>query len=261
MAIQISKILRDKKALILSLDQGLEHGPSTFNEHTINPENLLKLALESQYTGVVLTPGVAEKYYHAAYKDVPLIVKLNGKSSLGSLDPDSRQFCSVEHAVKLGADAVGYTIYDGSKAETHQFQEFGKIVEEAHSYGLPVIAWMYPRGAGVHEHDTNTIAYAARIGLELGADFVKVKYNHDPAGFRWVVKAAGKAKVLAADLEDADTNATLNYAFEAVNAGATGLAFGRSIWQHPKPFKLARALNGIVFHHKTVQEVLPFLED
>lgn len=261
MSIEIHKILRSNRALLLSLDQGLEHGPTTFNEHTIDPEHLLDLALETQYTGVVLTPGLAQKYYRGAYKDVPLVVKLNGKSSLGHLDPDSRQFCSVEHAVKLGADAVGYTIYDGSAAEARQFQEFGAVVEQAHSYGIPVIAWMYPRGAGVHEHDTDTIAYAARIGLELGTDFVKVKYNGDPAGFEWVCKSAGRAHVLAADADFPDTRAVLQYARDVTQAGAAGLALGRTVWEHPRPFSLARALNGILFHDKSVEEVLPYLEE
>lgn len=241
------------------MDQGLEHGPRIFNEHTIDPEHLLNLALESQYTGVVLTPGLAQKYYRGAYKDVPLVVKLNGKSELGHVNPDSRQFCSVEHAVKLGADAVGYTIYDGSAAEARQFQEFGAIVEQAHSYGIPVIAWMYPRGEGVHEHDVDTIAYAARVGLELGADFVKVKYNGDPAGFRWVCQAAGRAHVLAADAELSDDRAVLEYARDVVDAGAVGLALGRTIWEHPRPFRLARALNGVVFQNKGVEEALALL--
>ena len=260
MSIQISRVLRNKKALILCLDQGLEHGPTAFNEQTIHPENLLKLALESQYTAVALSPGVAEKYYHEAFKDTPLVVKLNGKSNLGSLDPDSRQFCSVEHAIKLGADAVGYTIYDGSPAEAHQFQEFGRIVEQAHSYGVPVIAWMSPRGDGVHAQDTDTLAYTARIGLELGADFVKIRYNNDPEGFKWVCKAAGRTKVLAADPGHLDTQQILSYAHSSVQAGATGLALAQSIYNHDEPFKLARALNGIVFHEKTPAQVQHFLE-
>ena len=74
-----------------------------------------------------------------------------------------------------------------------------KIEEEAHEYGLPVIAWMYPRGKSVeNEFARETLAYSARIGLELGADIIKMKYNHNPADLKWIVKSAGKTKVVIA---------------------------------------------------------------
>jgi class I fructose-bisphosphate aldolase len=53
--------------------------------------------------------------------------------------------------------------------------QFSKIVEEAHDYSIPVILWAYPRGEFVKNPlSTDTLAYAARVALELGADFVKL---------------------------------------------------------------------------------------
>ena len=256
MAIQISKILRNKQALILNLDQGLEKGPKQFTKQSIDPENLLRLALEAQYTGVVLTPGVAEKYYHHAYKDIPLIIKLNGKTSLGHLNPDSRQFASVEHAIRLGADAVAYTIYDGSSVEPHQFKEFGAIVEEAHSYGLPVIAYMSPQE---HAQDTDTLAYSARVALELGADFVKLRYNEDHEGFKWVCQAAGRTKVLTAEPSNTDAHHVLEHAYQLKQAGTSGVVLGAALYHHEDPYKLARALNAVLFHDKKPADVHHFL--
>lgn len=259
----ISKILRNKKALILSFDQGLEHGPKIFDLKTIDPEYVMNIALEGDYTAIAMQPGLAEKYYHKAYRDIPLIVKLNGRTMMSHMNPLSKQTCSVDRAVKIGASAVGYTIYDGSPAEPEMFAEFGKICEEAHDYGIPVVAWMYPRGPGVrgHEEDSDTIAYVARVGLELGADFIKIKYNHDPAGYEWAVKSAGRAKVLMADREWTSNEDLLNSVYESIKAGGTGVAFGRTIWQHPRPFALTRALHAIIFHGKKPEEVMKFLKD
>lgn len=256
----LKKVLRDKHAFFLCADQGLEHGPSTFNSHTIDPEFLLHIALEARFSGVVLTPGVADKYYRGAYRDIPLIVKLNGRSELGHANPVSRQFCSVERAVKLGAAAVGYTIYDGSPAEPEMFAEFGKIVEQAHDYNLPVIAWMYPRGEGVIESDSDTIAYAARIALELGADMVKVKYNGDAPGFAWVTQCAGRVKVVAADPEVASDREVLEMVYAVMQNGGAGVAFGRTVWRHPRPFILSRAIEKIVYEGKSVDEAYALLE-
>ncbi len=260
MVANLNKILRDKHAFFLCLDQGLEHGPKVFNRNTVDPEPLLHLALEARFSAVVLTPGVADKYYHKAYRDIPLIVKLNGRSELGLANPVSKQFCSVERAVKLGASAVAYTIYDGSPAEPEMFAEFGTIVEQAHDYNLPVIAYMYPRGEGVVESDSDTIAYAARIALELGADMVKVKYNGDAAGFAWVTECAGRVQVIAADPELDDERRVLEMVRDVVKAGGTGVAFGRTVWQHPRPFVLARAIEKILYEGGSVEEALGLLK-
>ena len=254
---RIDRVLRDKKALILSFDQGLEEGPKVFNLHSIDPNYVLNIALEGQYTGIVLHPGIAEKYVTDHYRDVPLIIKLNGKTAMQHINPLARQTCSVERAIKLGGDAVGYTIYDGTPAESIMFQEFGNVVEQAHDYGIPVIAWMYSR---LDATDTDSAAYASRIALELGADAVKLKYNGDKKGFEWVAKAAGDCRVLAADNEHANDLDTLKYIHEVVQAGAAGAALGKTVWQHQKPFSLTRALHAIIFKGKTPEEAVKYLE-
>ena len=246
---------------MLAHDQGLEHGPKDFNMKNIDPKYILDIALEGRYNAVILQNGLAEKYYHEAYRDVPLVVKLNGKSSIPNISPISRQLCSVDRAIKLGASAVGYTIFDGSVREPEIFHEFGKIVEQAHDYGMPVIAWMYPRGKAVpNDLDNELIAYSARIGLELGADFVKLKYNGDIEGFKWVVKNAGRARVLAAGGSKVSALDFLKKTRDILKTGVTGLAVGRNMWQDPRPFSLTQALRDMIFKNKTVDEVKHYLK-
>jgi len=138
MKINVHKLMTSNKTLLLACDQGLEHGPKDFNEKNIDPNYILDIALEGKYNGVILHNGIAEKYYHEHYKDIPLIIKLNGKTNLLTSDPFSKQICSVDRAIKLGASAVGYTLYPGSENESKEFAEFGKIVDEAHDmwYGF-----------------------------------------------------------------------------------------------------------------------------
>jgi fructose-bisphosphate aldolase, class I len=259
--ILVHRILTNKRSLILSYDQGLEHGPSIFNLDTVKPTTVLDLALEGSYNGIVLHHGLAEKYYGKEYTDVPLIVKLNGKSSLTKINPISRLVCSVNHAAKIGASAVGYTIYDGSPAEPEMFAEFQQVVEQAHDYGMPVIAWMYPRGPDIQDElRTDVLAYSARIALELGADFVKLKYNKDPPGFKWVTECAGRTKVLVADMDPINDAQFLQNVADVMHAGAAGLAVGRNIWQHPSPLKLTRAVRKIIFQGASPQDALKELE-
>ena len=253
---RLSEILHNGKGLFIAYDQGLEHGPTDFNLDNVNPEYILDIALEGKFDAVILQHGIAEKYYHGPYKDVPLIVKLNGKSSLTHMSPFSTQLCSVNRAIKLGAKAVGYTIYDGSEQEPKMFEQFTKIVEEAHELGIPVVVWMYPRGKAIKtELSTNIIAYSARIGLELGADIIKLKFNDNVPGYKWVVKNAGRAKVICAGGAKKTDEDFLKEAEDIMKTGAAGMAIGRNIWQSKNPFSLSRALREIIHNGKTYEEV------
>ncbi|MDG6957483.1 MAG: aldolase [Nitrososphaerota archaeon] len=243
----MERFLTGGKSMLLAYDQGLEHGPSSdFTERNVDPAYIMEIAAKGGFNGVVFQKGVAERFYDGK---VPLIVKLNGKSSLPKGEPVSRQVCSVEQAVSLGAKGVGYTIYLGSEHEPKMFREFGKIQEEAHSRGIPAIAWIYPRGAAV-QNDTSkeTVAYAARAGLELGADAVKIKYTGDPGSFSWAVKAAAGVRVFMSGGPKAPTDDDFLRQVEGVmQAGGTGLAVGRNVWQNQDPLAMAGKLRKAIF--------------
>ncbi len=191
--IDTSRIEIKGKVMLLAYDQGFEHGPVDFNEKSVDPNYIMKIAQNGDFTGVVLQEGLAARYYKKE-SGVPLIVKLNGKTSFQGEEPLSLQLCTVKKAAEMGAVGVGYTIYVGSQFEEQMLVEFSRIEDEAHELGMIVIAWMYPRGKKVAGRETegDVVAYGARLGLELNADFVKVPYTGDSESFNWVVRAAGK---------------------------------------------------------------------
>jgi class I fructose-bisphosphate aldolase len=248
--------LRKGKGILLAYDQGLEHGPSKdFNEKSVDPAYILEIAEKGKFTGIIFQKGVAEKYYDGK---VPLVIKVNGKTSLPKGEPIASQICSVKQAKALGAKAVGYTIYLGSAHENLMLSEFGRIQQEAHELGLAAIAWIYPRGEAV-TNDTapEIVAYAARAGLETGADAVKIKYTGDSDSFRWAVRSAGAARVFMSGGPKAPTDgAFLTQVKGAIDAGASGLAVGRNVWQHERPLKMAAALREIIFSGQSVETAL-----
>lgn len=245
----LDKITRNGKAMLLAYDQGLEHGPTDFNEENVDPKKVIEIAQEGGFTGVILQKGTAEKYYANNNYSVPLIVKLNGKTNLvKDEDPYSPQICTVKEALSYGALAVGYTIYVGSEYEPQMIKEFGVIEQEAEEAGIPIIAWMYPRGRNVlDESDPKIVAYAARIGLELGADMVKVRYTGDPVSFRWVVRSAGEAKVVMMGGSKEPEESFLEKVKVAIDAGAIGVAVGRNVWQSSEPLEVAKRLDDVIW--------------
>ncbi len=235
--------------LLLPIDQGLEHGPVDFfvNPDALNPEYQLRLALEGGYSGIVFHIGLAEKYMPKFAGKVPLVLKLNGKTNIPPDDEAfSPQTATVEDAVRLGADAVGYTLYVGSPAQDQDFIQFMQIRAEAERFGMPVIVWAYPRGWAVEEKGGRdslyAVDYAARVADELGADVEKNQESPKPyntlkldyaQAVRKVVESAGKTMVLFSGGSKIGDEDLLEKARICMEAGATGLIFGRNMWQRP----------------------------
>jgi fructose-bisphosphate aldolase, class I len=258
--------------LVLPIDQGLEHGPVDFfaNPDALDPSYQYALARDGKFSAIALHIGLAEKYFHEYAGDVPLILKLNGKTGIPS---DAQAFSSltgtVEDAVRLGADAVGYTVYVGSPAQDRDFRQFVDVRRDAERLGMPVIVWAYPRGEAVAKkggrESLYAIDYAARVALELGADVVKVNYPvatdkdaETPApyntlhlgpeeAFRKVVESAGRALVLVSGGEKVSDAELLTKVRSSMDAGATGVIFGRNMWQRPREeaLRLTRELHAI----------------
>jgi fructose-bisphosphate aldolase, class I len=246
---RLAPISKNGRFLVLAYDHGLEHGPIDFNRRSVDPANILELAGSGYFTGVVFQKGVAEKYYRPGVDNVPLIIKLNGKTSLVDGEPYSPQLCQVNEAVGLGAKAVGYTVYVGSRYEGKMMAEFARIGREADQLGIPLVGWMYPRGKAVagREYSKETLSYAARLALEMGAEAAKLPYTGDPDSFSWVVKTAGKVKVTVQGGPRRKAGSFYALAEEIMSTGASGLIVGRNVWQAKKPLEVAKRLNKIIF--------------
>ncbi|MCD6283119.1 fructose-bisphosphate aldolase [bacterium] len=245
------------RMLVLPIDQGLEHGPMDFfaNPDSKFPSFQYRLARDGGYSAIALHVGLAAKYHEQYAGEVPLILKINGKTSI---PPDDEAFSSlaatVEDAVRLGADAVGYTLFVGSPMQDEDIAQLAEVRSECDLLGMPLIVWAYPRGEAVERKGGRdsfyAIDYAARVAQELGADVVKVNFpvidpekdKHTPEpynklvisaeeAFRQIVQSAGRTFVLVSGGGRMGDDELLQKAEAAMAAGATGLIFGRNMWQ------------------------------
>jgi fructose-bisphosphate aldolase, class I len=255
--------------LFLPYDQGLEHGPVDFFENPIaeRPEYVAEMGIKGGYSAVVFQIGVAEKTMHTVAGQVPLVLKINGKTNIPNDDAAfSPLTSSVEDAVRLGADAIGYTLYVGSAAQDRDIRQFNDVRREADKYGIPTIIWAYPRGSAVKakggQDSPYAIEYAARVACEVGADIVKINYPKvDPAileqcpkpyntlklaqqeAVNRAVKAAGKTMVVFSGGSKISDDGVVDFARMAMEAGSHGLIFGRNMWQRPMDNALSVTAN------------------
>lgn len=247
--INLRKISRKGKFMFLAYDQGMEHGPTDFNDKNVDPKYIIKIAGDSKFTAVIFQKGIAEKYHKEIKKSgIPLIIKLNGKTGLVEGDPISTQLCTVKEAKDMGAVAVGYTLYIGSEHEEEMFEEFVRIQRESHSLGMPVIAWIYPRGKALKgKKKKDLLAYATRVGLEIGADIVKIHSHGNKDDLEWAVDSAGKARVVIAGGSKKNEKELKKEIREAISVGVSGIAIGRNIWQAKKPNRISEELKKIIW--------------
>jgi class I fructose-bisphosphate aldolase len=266
--------LRNGTALFLPYDQGLEHGPRDFfaNPAASDPKYIIDLALEGGFNGIAIQIGLAEKFYWDYAGEVPLVLKLNGKTDIASgIDPLSPVNATVQDAVRLGADAVGYTLYVGSPAAERDFGQYRQVREDALRLGMPLIVWAYPRGTAIDakggKDSFYAVDYAARTASELGADVVKVNFPHPEKrtdvpepylaefsaqlAIDAVVRSANRTLLLVSGGERAGDEAMLEKARQSMQAGATGLIFGRNVWQreHSESLRFAGQLREILAKH------------
>jgi class I fructose-bisphosphate aldolase len=140
-------------------------------------------------------------------------------------------------------------------------EEFREAQEGARDYELPVVMWSYPRGQGL-KNDTKpgTIAYAARLALELGADVAKVKYPGSQSAMEQAVRMAGPTKVVMSGGSKVSDEAFLTDVKATMDAGGKGLAVGRNVWQRENPERILDALEQVIFEETSVEEALAAAE-
>lgn len=169
------------KLVILPVDQGFEHGPArTFgpNPPGYDPRYHAQLALESGCNAYAAPLGFIESIAHEYSGKLPLILKVNNSDSLGGNEgPCSALTSGVEDALRLGCNAIGFTIYPGSSQRNEMYDQLRSLIADARAVGLPTVVWSYPRGSMSKDGETaiDVVAYAAQIACQLGAHVVKVK--------------------------------------------------------------------------------------
>ncbi|MFI5024872.1 MAG: class I fructose-bisphosphate aldolase [Alphaproteobacteria bacterium] len=253
------------RLLILPVDQGFEHGPArsfAANPPAYDPHYHFQLALDAGLSAYAAPLGMIEAGAATFAGQIPLILKLNSANSLARAKEaaDQAVTASVDDALRLGASAIGLTIYPGSDAAYGMMEEVQALALEAKRKGLAVVIWSYPRGGNLSKAGETAIdicAYAAHMAALLGAHIIKVKPPSEhleleaakkvyesqridigslAARIRHVVQAAfnGRRLVVFSGGEAKDEAGLLAEVRAIRDGGGTGSIIGRNSFQRPR---------------------------
>lgn len=169
---------------------------------------------------------------------------------------------SPDEAETVGAHAVMNMCYTHHRNETEIIRECAELITESLEADLPVILETLPFGIGrPDDYTVDNILFAARMAVELGADVVKTAY---PTGasvddFIKIIDACPvPVIVLGGDAGGKDRD-LLAMVRNAMDAGASGVAIGRNVWQHAEAPKMAAALQALVHDNAALDSALKLL--
>ncbi len=252
---RLRKIMQqDNRTVIVPMDHGVTIGPI---KGIVNMQDITDKLVRGNADAILVHKGIAKRVDTGK---AGLIVMLSGMTNLGPNINAKVQVCSVEEAIRLGADAVSVHVNVGAQDEDKMIQNLGKVSEECDLFGIPLLAMMYPRGPKIpNEHAPDAVAHAARIGAELGADIIKTNYTGSIDSFRSVIEGCPVPVVIAGGPKCKSPDEVLQTTFDALQAGASGLSIGRNIFQCDRPTQITKALSSIVHQNATVEEALKIL--
>ena len=245
------------KTVIIPMDHGVTVGPI---EGLADMQATISKVVAGGANAILMHKGIVRVGHRGAGKDGGLIVHLSGGTSL-SPDPNAKELvCTVEEAIKLGADAVSVHINLGAETDKEMLEQLGYVSERCLDWQMPLVAMMYTRGAKIEdEYDLNNTKHAARVGAELGADIIKVVYTGDPESFAEVVQGCPVPVVIAGGAKMGSDEEIFRMVEGALEAGATGLSIGRNAFQHENPAKMIEALSRMVHENATVAQAIETL--
>ncbi len=239
------------KTVIVPMDHGVTIGPI---EGLINMQETINAVAIGGANAIVIHKGLVEAGHRQSGKDIGLIIHLSGSTRMAP-DPNCKTIvCTVEEAIKLGADAISIHVNLGAEDEKSMLKDLGRIAKEAMEWGMPLLAMMYTRGPKAeNEYDVKLVKHAARVGAELGADIIKVVYTGSPESFREVVGGCFVPVVIAGGEKMENDQDILNMVMGAMEAGGSGVSIGRNVFQHKDPIRVVQTICKIV-HNGSMAE-------
>ncbi|MHC4679253.1 MAG: 2-amino-3,7-dideoxy-D-threo-hept-6-ulosonate synthase [Planctomycetota bacterium] len=252
--IRLERIIdrNSRRTVIIPMDHGVTVGPI---EGLADMRTAVSNVVAGGANAILMHKGIVRAGHRGTGRDVGLIIHLSAGTAI-SPDPNAKELvCTVEEAIKLGADAVSVHINLGAETDKEMLRQLGQISERCFEWQMPLVAMMYARGPKIKdEYDLDNVKHAARVGAELGADIVKVVYTGSVESFATVVEGCPVPVVIAGGPKMGSDEEIFRMVQSALEAGAAGVSIGRNAFQHKSPTKMMQALSKMVHEGASVEE-------
>ncbi len=253
---RINRIFRpDQRALIVAFDHGMIDGPAKGMEQ---PAATLQQIVRGGADAILTTYGMANRFA-GEIAPIGLILRLDGGGTKLGVMGQGALFYNAQDALRLGADAVAVSAFPGASDEAETLERLAQVVGEAHAWGLPVMGEMVPGGfdSPAELRTAESVAIAARVGAELGADWLKIPYAD---GFEQVIAGSYAPIVILGGAKIGDERHMLLKIRSALDVGARGAAIGRNIFQAENPEAMTAAVAALIHQDLSVEAAMKIIK-
>ena len=258
------------RALDVAVDHGFFGEPS-FLGGIERMSHVIETLVDANPDAIQLTMGQAAKLQSRPGRDKPALVLRTDIANVYGNPLDEHIFSlhvphAIEEAVRLDAVAVCANLMQlPGRPEIREanIRSIMRLRREATRFGMPlmieplVMQDNAKAGGGYQvDGDIDRIATLVRQAAELGADLIKADPSDDLAQYRRVIEVADGVPVLVRGGGRVDDRTLLERTARVLDAGASGIVYGRNVIQHENPAGITAALLAVLHHGLSVDAAL-----
>ncbi len=260
------------KCLQVALDHGLANDASVL-PGIENMRQVVGVVAAANPDAILLTTGQAHWLQDLPQKPKPALAARADVTNFYNLPTPKHVFCklideAVEQAVALDAATIVVNLlWAPDQPDLHRqcTENVVRLKPRCERYGMPLMVepmGVIPDGKGGYKinPDIHKTVALARQAVELGADIVKADIAEHIDEYHLVVEAAMPRPLLPRGGARVTDQEILSRTYTLIQQGASGIVYGRNIYQHPHPARMVRACQAVVHEGATVAQAMAILE-
>ena len=246
------------RAFVLAMD----HAALMPSPALKDPKHVIREAVAGGVDAVLTTYGVLKTCQKELGKAGVILRGDGGASALKKPMGQLNCLYTAEDALRLGADAMLVMGYPGSEHNEQTLAYLARLAADCDRWGLPLGAEMLPFGFEKPASEAWTVenlAFAARQGAELGADFIKTSFAGGER-FREVTEGCPVPVLVLGGSHARSLEALLSEVKTALDHGAQGVIMGRNIYGHENIAGACAAVAALIHDDADMKDALKLAE-
>lgn len=265
---RLNRLLNNGRCLDIALDHGVCNEPSFLNGLEDMPQVMDKLVAAGP-DAIQLNYGQSDLLQDRPGRNKPaLVMRIDmGNPYNATAHRVMWAVLQNEHdpvlpAVQRDAACVVVNLFmlpDEPDLFRQCVQNIARVRADCDRYGMPLMIEplvMRPhsaQGGYMVDGDAEKIVTLVRLAREMGADIVKADPTTDPTDFHRVVQAA-RCPVLVRGGGREDLQQVFARSRVLMDQGASGMVYGRNVYQHANPSAVVNALMAMIHRGASASE-------
>ncbi|WP_312666551.1 aldolase [Pantoea sp. CTOTU49201] len=257
--VRMQRLFQHGKCLDVAIDHGIANEPD-FLIGLENIEGVMDNLIAAQPDAIQVNYGQADLLQRVAGRKPALVMRTDVGNAYNAAR--HREMWAVLHnpdepilaALQMDAAAVVVNLYlipDEPGIFRMCVENIGRLRQACDRYAMPLMIEplvMAPAGQGAAYGslgDVEKIVPLVRLARELGADIIKADPTENVEDFHRVVEAA-RCPTLVRGGGKGELAGVLTKSAALMAQGASGMVYGRNVYQHDNPSRVVKALMAII---------------